>query len=91
MVEVLLGQGAEINATDRSGYTPLHCAAKAGFLNVVKLLVESGASPNSETTHGCVPIWFAASEGHNEVLKYLMTKAHDSYSLMEDKKVSDLT
>lgn len=87
MVEVLLGQGAEINATDRSGYTPLHCAAKAGYLNVVKLLVESGASPKSETAHGCVPIWFAAYEGNNDVLKYLMEKEHDTYALMEDKKV----
>lgn len=34
MVEVLLGQGAEINATDRNGWTPLHCAAKAGRLEV---------------------------------------------------------
>ncbi|XP_026463425.1 uncharacterized protein LOC113366088 [Ctenocephalides felis] len=86
MVEVLLGQGAEINATDRNGWTPLHCAAKAGRLEVVKLLCESGASPKSETNHGCAPIWFAASEGHNEVLKYLMTKEHDTYGLMEDRR-----
>ncbi|PNF38384.1 hypothetical protein B7P43_G07234 [Cryptotermes secundus] len=86
MCEVLLGQGAEINATDKNGWTSLHCAARAGFLDVVKLLVESGASPKAETNFGSAPIWFAASEGHNEVLKYLMGKEHDTYSLMEDKR-----
>ncbi|XP_024086080.1 serine/threonine-protein phosphatase 6 regulatory ankyrin repeat subunit B isoform X2 [Cimex lectularius] len=86
MVEVLLGQGAEINATDKNGWTPLHCAARAGCFEVVKLLVESGGSPKSETNYGSAPIWFAASEGHNDVLEYLMTKEHDSYSLMEDRR-----
>ncbi|KAL0267531.1 UNVERIFIED_CONTAM: hypothetical protein PYX00_009777 [Menopon gallinae] len=86
MVEVLLGQGAEINATDKNGWTSLHCAARAGYLSVVRLLVESGASPKAETNYGSPAIWFAASEGHNDVLYYLMTKEHDTYSLMEDKR-----
>lgn len=86
MVEILLGQGAEINAADKNGWTPLHCAAKAGHLDVVRLLCESGASPKNETNYGCAPIWFAASEGHNNVFKYLMHKEHDTYALMEDKR-----
>jgi len=65
----------------------MHCAARAGYLDVVKLLVESGASPKSETNYGASPIWFAAQEGHNDVLEYLMTKEHDTYSLMDDRRV----
>ncbi|KAF5306177.1 hypothetical protein FQR65_LT07453 [Abscondita terminalis] len=86
MVEVLLGQGAEINATDKNGWTPLHYASRAGCFDVVKLLTESGASPKSETNLGAAPIWFAASEGHNDVLEYLLTKEHDTHSLMEDRR-----
>ncbi|XP_017781810.1 PREDICTED: serine/threonine-protein phosphatase 6 regulatory ankyrin repeat subunit A isoform X2 [Nicrophorus vespilloides] len=86
MVEVLLGQGAEINATDKNGWTPLHYASRAGCFDVVKLLTESGASPKSETNLGAAPIWFAASEGHHDVLEYLMTKEHETYSLMEDRR-----
>lgn len=71
----------------QNGWTPLHCAARAGKFDCVKLLVESGASPKSETNYGSAPIWFAASEGHNDVLEYLLTKEHDSYSLMDDKRV----
>jgi ankyrin repeat protein len=65
----------------------MHCAARAGYLDVVKLLVESGASPKAETNYGASPIWFAAQEGHNDVLEYLMTKEHDTYGLMDDRRV----
>lgn len=58
---------------------------------MVKLLVESGASPKSETNQGAVPIWFAASEGHHAVLEYLMTKEHDTYALMEDRRLAIFT
>ena len=61
------------------------------FLLAGRLLVQSGASPKSETNLGCAPIWFAASEGHNDVLKYLMEKEHDTYALMDDKRVSRCT
>lgn len=83
---LFIGQGAEINATDKNGWTPLHYASRAGCFDVVKLLTESGASPKSETNLGAAPIWFAAAEGHNDVLAYLLTKEHDTYTLMEDRK-----
>lgn len=108
MIEILLGQGAEIDATDKvriykkknsngvfqgleilqENWTPLHCAAKAGYLEVVKLLVESGASPLAKTGKGLYPIWYAAAENHNHVLSYLMKTEHDSYGLLEDKDVT---
>ena len=74
----------------QNGWTPLHCASRAGCYDVVRLLVESGGHPKAETNLGSSPIWFAASEGHNDVLEYLMTKDHDTYSLMEDRRVSVL-
>lgn len=87
LIFIYVGQGAEINAQDKNGWTPLHCASRAGCFEVVKLLTESGASPKSETNLGAVPIWFAASEGHHDVLEYLMTKEHDTYTLMEDRRL----
>ena len=35
-------------------------------------------------------MWYAASEGHNSVLYYLLREKHDSYSLLEDRRVSNL-
>ena len=86
LAELLLGQGADINAEDRTGWTALHLAARAGHLNMVQLLLDSGASARSRNNHGRVPLWYAASEGHAHVLALLLTKEHDSYSLMEDRK-----
>lgn len=88
LIFVDVGQGADINAPDKNGWTPLHCASRAGCFEVVKLLTESGASPKSETNLGAAPIWFAASEGHHDVLEYLMTKEHDTYTLMEDRRLT---
>ena len=58
---------------------PMHSAAKAGYLNVVKLLVESGASTMAETSGGRVPLWYAAAEGNVNVVTYLISQKHDSY------------
>ena len=64
----------------------MHCAAKAGFLNVVKLLVESGASTTAETSNGRIPLWFATAESHLNVVTYLIQQNHESYDLLEDRK-----
>ncbi len=57
MVQVLLGQGAELNAKDRDGWLALHYAANAGFLDTVKLLVDSGSPTTAETIAGHIPLW----------------------------------
>ncbi|MCC6005140.1 MAG: ankyrin repeat domain-containing protein [Thermofilum sp.] len=45
-VKELLEKGADANARDRDGLTPLHYAAKHGHVNVVKLLIEKGVYVN---------------------------------------------
>uniref|UniRef100_T1IHG8 Uncharacterized protein n=1 Tax=Strigamia maritima TaxID=126957 RepID=T1IHG8_STRMM len=86
MVSMLIGQGAEIDATDFSGMTSLHCAAKHGFIKVVEMLVESGASTKTETTEGKIPLSYAAASGHNDIVSFLTKKDMNPYTLIEDKK-----
>ncbi|KAG2384042.1 uncharacterized protein HKW66_Vig0151950 [Vigna angularis] len=43
-VNVLLEHGAEVDIVDDVGYTPLHCAAKAGHLQLALFLITHGAS-----------------------------------------------
>ena len=65
----------------------MHCASQAGHLTVVKLLVESGSPTTAETSNGRTPLWFAASENKLKVVTYLIQREHDSYKLLEDRKV----
>ena len=58
MVQVLLGQGAELNAKDKNGWLSLHYAAKSGFLSTVKLLVDNGSPTTSQTLEGYIPLWY---------------------------------
>lgn len=54
--------------------TPLHCAARIGHTNMVKLLLENDANPNLATTAGHTPLHIVAREGHVETALALLEK-----------------
>ncbi len=56
LVEKLLKQGANVNAIDESGNTPLHKAAKNIKKDMVELLVNNKADINIENGEGKRPI-----------------------------------
>ncbi|MBC7182118.1 MAG: ankyrin repeat domain-containing protein [Marinobacter sp.] len=45
-VQLLLSAGADVNTSDRAGYTPVMRAAENGHLSVVKVLLAAGANVN---------------------------------------------
>ena len=51
-IEALLARGADINATDDSGWTPLIIAASTTDRETVKFLIEHGADVNARNTFG---------------------------------------
>jgi hypothetical protein len=62
-----------INLLDREGYAPLGYAARAGCLEVVKLLVEAGATIDiSDGRGGWTPLLQAADQRHADVVRYLL-------------------
>ncbi|XP_021504856.2 cyclin-dependent kinase 4 inhibitor D [Meriones unguiculatus] len=67
----LLKQGASPNVQDASGTSPVHDAARTGFLDTLKVLVEHGADVNAVDSSGSLPIHLAIREGHSSVVGFL--------------------
>jgi uncharacterized protein len=55
-LELLLGAGGEVNATEARGQTPLHGAAFWGWNEVVQFLVDHGANVNATDRQGKTPV-----------------------------------
>jgi ankyrin repeat protein len=70
-VKKLLKEGADVNAKDEFGWTPLHGAAILGHIEVVKLLLEHGADPNIKNNGGKTAIDFALEKGHSDIVKLI--------------------
>jgi ankyrin repeat protein len=51
-----LAAGAEVNAADVNGWTPLHFAAQAQAAPVVQLLLQRGADVHATDAHGNTPL-----------------------------------
>ncbi|KAL1023813.1 hypothetical protein UPYG_G00046590 [Umbra pygmaea] len=74
VAQLLLVSGADPNVADTlTGTTPLHDAARTGFLDTVKILVKFHACPNTRDNMMCRPIDLAIKSGHNDVVEFLHT------------------
>uniref|UniRef100_A0A8C4IN94 Ankyrin 1, erythrocytic a n=1 Tax=Dicentrarchus labrax TaxID=13489 RepID=A0A8C4IN94_DICLA len=72
VAEFLLQNSAPVDAKAKDDQTPLHCAARMGHKELVKLLLEHKANPNSTTTAGHTPLHIAAREGHVQTVRILL-------------------
>ncbi|XP_052185098.1 ADP-ribosylation factor GTPase-activating protein AGD3 [Diospyros lotus] len=73
MLELLLQYGANINASDSRGQTPLHRCILGGKATFIKLLLARGADPHAVNGEGKTPLELAmeSSFEDNEVLALL--------------------
>ncbi|CAE7371079.1 pkgB [Symbiodinium natans] len=72
-VELLLGQGADVNFCSRkTRLTPLHVASAYGSSEMVDLLLEARADTLSKTDDLQLALHYAAANGHAEVVKMLL-------------------
>lgn len=71
VVEVLVGRGAEINATNGCSYTALQHAARHGQADMVALLLRHGAEARVRDSLHATPLINAANQGHLGVVQTL--------------------
>lgn len=66
----LVENGADINQTDRMGFTPLHVAAWNGYVELTEYLLQKGANPNVLSQSGNTPLKFANPAITKLLLRY---------------------
>ncbi len=70
-MELLLAHGADPNATQVGGFTPIFSAATANRKDLAELLMAHGANPQLTDDQGKTPADFARERGHEELAIWL--------------------
>jgi len=81
VVIVLLWAGADPDARDEQGWTPLYAAASADRPAAVRALLEAGADPDALTDDGASPLHAAAVHAGPEVIALLADAGVDPNGL----------
>ncbi|MFC1792773.1 ankyrin repeat domain-containing protein [Planctomycetota bacterium] len=74
-VKRLVAQGADLNARNQNGQTPLHLALKHGWGTV--FLISQGADVNAKDQAGRTPLMMAAIRGREHLAEVLIVQGAD--------------
>ncbi|WP_265033965.1 ankyrin repeat domain-containing protein [Wolbachia endosymbiont (group A) of Sicus ferrugineus] len=77
--EYFIQKGADVNAKDKDGNTPLHLAAMKGKIDVVKILLEYNADVNTKNNEGRTALYYAANNNHQELVELLLAHGASYY------------
>ena len=78
MVQVLVGNGADIQMRDNLGQTALHLATRFGQESVVKALLDAGASIDiRDAGEGMTPLSISSLQGDVAITKLLVSNGAD--------------
>lgn len=74
IANLLISRGADVNAIDDGGFTPLKMAVIRGHLKIAERLIEHGALINPVDIVSMSPLHLAAAAGQVEIAKMLIAK-----------------
>ena len=63
--------GADVDARNQDGYTPLHWAAMDGHVETAALLLDRGADVDARDERGATPLHYALKKGHARTVEVL--------------------
>jgi ankyrin repeat protein len=72
LTELLIELGADVEARDKDGQTPLHVASQAGPLDIARMLIEHGAEVSAQDKIGQTPLHLASQAGRLEIARMLI-------------------
>lgn len=72
IVRLLIDNGADVNAKNLFGFTPLHLAAQHGHLDSARLILAKGADPLSFNANDDTPFDLALRCGKDDVVRLLL-------------------
>ncbi len=81
-----LRAGANPNALQSPGWTPMHEAADKGHASVILALFKYGGNPNARTFFGETPLHRAAQHGHIDAIKMLLAIGADPTAKTKEGK-----
>lgn len=76
-VNQLIQNGADVNAKDKYGLTPMHGAVEKGNLEMVKLLIKNGAVVNAKDNDEKTPLFYAVDNKSHDMVTTLIQKGAD--------------
>jgi len=77
LVEMLLNNGANVNAKNSYGVTALHIASREGHTDIVAMLLAAGADVNIKSDFGDTVLLRASNNGNTEIVSMLLEYGAD--------------
>lgn len=75
--KALIAKGADVNAKDGDGLTPLIYAVHGGHSNIIRELIAKGADVNAKSKDGITALIYAAVLGQTEIVRELIARGAD--------------